>query len=359
MRRLRFSLILALLFLAVPLTAKAFSLFDQPGSDVDQKEVCDFPPAFCTSPYAYGDYWNSLRGFEKEKIIHGAQIGLLSAWQIDSLEGNEGGSMRPALLDRGQNIVEVYSGQNIKQLAEYFDRLYNDPANRAIDWTYALMLATLAEQEQNPEGAAKSQEAYFKAFLRQYGELPVYAHIIKVLTPDMLEVEVLLPEPYRLPLKLRGIDIEGLDEPAQARAQKFIEGLNATRGYPFENCTCTDMVRPQLIYGAKLFTDDGKLQAYLRFNENSFCLAKGEVQASDLQGGEGNNRGLNLNDILLRFGLAKVAEAELDAEEAAALRATQSYAIGKKYYLQGGAKNPAVEKVLKQGPKPLNQNCLP
>jgi len=294
--------------------------------------------------------------------LHGFDIGLSAAWQTSYLEGGDAGAIRSAIFDRRLNIAETYAGVGIEYIVEYFNKLYADSANDTIDWSYAWLLSSLAFQEENNENSVR-ESLYLKKFLQTYGELPGWVRIVGVKAADLIEVEVLVPEPYHLTIKLRGVadknsDGQSMTDDQKDRSKKFIAGLAATRGYPFDSCRCTEMVRPQLFYGGQLFTADGTLQAYVRINENNFCLIKDEVDSDHIAPNR-NDNSFVLNEVLLTSGLAYLDEESSDYQESDRLSQNIDAAQQKGLNIYGKSKIPAIERVIKQGAKPINQNCLP
>lgn len=323
---------------------------------------CDLPAPLCGDKPKYGAFWNSLDDQEKKAMLHGFDIGLSAAWQTSYLEGGDAGAIRSSIFDRRLNIAETYAGIGIEYIVDYFNKLYSEPVNNLIDWSYAWLLASLSYQEDNDETIGR-ESLFLKKFLQTYGELPGWIRIIGVKAPNLIEVEVLVPQPYHLTVKLRGVSDKNGDGSVMTaeqseRAIKFMSGLAATRGYPFQNCKCTEMVRPQLFYGGQLFTADGTLEAYVRISENSFCLIKDEVDSDHIAPGRADNSFV-LNDVLLTSGLAYLDEESSDYQESDRLAQNIESAQAKGLNIYGKARIPAIEKVIKQGAKPLNQNCLP
>lgn len=325
--------------------------------------ACALPAPLCGDITDFGAYWQSIAPEQRLSLLRGFDIGLQAAWQTSYLEGEEAGGIRAGIFDRRLSQNEIYAGIGLEFYLDYFNKLYADAKNAAIDWNYAWLLASLASQAANNTDADNHDEVFLKQFLQTYGELPGWVRMVEVLSPDTIEVEVLVPEPYRLPVKLRGVstqNAEGQSMPTEdaARAVQFMRGLATTRGYPFENCGCTEMLRPQLYYGGSLFTKDGVLQAYVRINENYICLAKSEVSIADISQSP-QNLSMVLNEILLTNGLVYLDEQSNDFLESDRLLQNLDTARGAGLNIYGKKRNQAIERVITQGPKPLNQNCLP
>ncbi len=347
--------------LAQPVTPE--QIFSEEKSQIPE---CALPQPLCGDKPNFGEYWNSLSEDTKKQILHGFDIGLSAAWQTSYLEGEEAGGIRASVFDRRLNLAETYAGTGIDFMVRYFDDLYGDAENSYIDWAYAWLLASLTFQEQNQVEEQKKQASYLGKFLRKYGELPGWVRITDVLAIDRLRVEVLVPEPFQIDVKLRGISAVGSDGKPVAqeqtqRAAKFIRALTSARGYPFEDCSCTEMVRAQLFYGSNFFTADGMLEVYIRFNESSFCILKEELPSKEIVDliGSAGNRGFVLNDALIAIGLAHAEDANAGLPEADRLFQFTENAKEKGYYSYGKNVIPTVEKIIRQGPKPVNQNCLP
>ncbi len=326
------------------------------------QDVCALPESLCGDKPKFGSYWNSLSDSERKIILQGFDVGLTAAGQTSYLEGQEAGNIRSGILDRRMNMGETYSGLGIELFVDYFNKLYTDPANNNIDWTYAWMLASLSIQNEIVEGG-DNDEAMLKQFLQTYGELPGWVRIVDVKDVNVIEVEVLVPEPYRLSVRLRGVSLKGgdgktLTDDQKQRGIKFIKSLAATRGYPFENCNCTEMVRPQLFYGANLFAADGTLEAYVRINEANFCLLKNEVSATEFHRGNADD-GFILNEAILENGLAYMDEESSDYVESDKMMQNIDRAKDKGLNIYGKKTMAPVERMIKQGPKPVNQNCVP
>lgn len=331
--------------------------------EVTPDAPCTLPEALCGDKPKFGTYWNNLSDAERKWILRGFDVGLSAAWQASYLEGGDAGSVRSGILDRRLNISETYAGIGIDAMVTYFNNFYADAKNDTIDWSYAWLLASLAYQEKNERDRPDHDERFLKNFLQTYGELPGWVRIIDVKDVDLIEVEVLVPEPYHLLVKLRGVTSKTVDGTEMTRDQKeravrFIKGLAATRGYPFKGCGCTEMVRPQLYYGANLFTGSGTLEAYVRISESNFCLLKDEVFSGNLIGASTDNSFV-LNEVMLASGLAYMDDESSDYQESDRLMQSIDVARDKGYNIYGRAKLPPIEKIIKQGPKPLNQNCVP
>lgn len=342
------------------------TITEPPASDptaAAEDEICTLPAPLCADKPDFAAYWQSLPESERLSLLQGFDIGLQAAWQASYLEGGEAGSIRGNIFDRRLNQNEIYAGLGLEFFVDYFNNFYADPKNRTIDWGYAWLLASLHYHNANNPDLGNQDEVFLRQFLQTYGELPGWVRITAVLAPDTIEVEVLVPEPYRLPVKLRGLSVTDSDgNPMRAedqeRAMAFIRGLAATRGYPFENCGCTEMVRPQLFYGGALFTKDGTMQAYVRLGEGHFCLLKSEVAARSLYPAN-SDQGLTLNQVLLVNGLVPMDEQANDYAESDQLLQAVDAAHTKQWNIYGGKRNPVIERVITQGPKPINQNCLP
>jgi hypothetical protein len=322
---------------------------------------CQLPKPLCSDRPDYGTYWNNLSDSERENILHGFDIGLSASWQTSYLEGESAGAIRSSIFDRRQNIGEIYAGSAIAGMVKYFNGLYADPKNTYIDWMYAWLLASISYQDQN-SGTAQSDAPYLTKFLQSYGELPGWVHITDVKDVNLLEIEVLIPEPFKVLVRLRGVSTKDGDgtEMTQAqkdRAIKFIKGFAATRGYPFKNCSCTEMVRPQMFYGSRFFDANGVIEAFVRINESGFCLMHDEVKAADLD--KDDQDGIVLNEVLLRQGLAYMDDGILAFEEADRLQSAADYAMQQRYNLYGTVRPKPAEKMIRENPKPVNQNCLP
>ncbi|TAH36495.1 MAG: hypothetical protein EYC62_02290 [Alphaproteobacteria bacterium] len=326
------------------------------------QDVCTLPESLCGDKPKFGTYWNSLSDSERKIMLQGFDIGQTSAGQTSYLEGQEAGNIRAGILDRRMNIGETYAGVGIELFVDYFNKLYADAANNSIDWSYAWMLASLSFQNETTE-SGDNDELLLKKFLQTYGELPGWVRIVDVKDVNVIEVEVLVPEPYRLSVRLRGVSLKGgegkiLTEDQKQRGIKFIRALAATRGYPFENCNCTEMVRPQLFYGSNLFSADGMLEAYVQINEANFCLLKDQVKATDFQPGKIDD-GFVLNEAILEAGLAYMDEESSDYVESDKLMQNIDVAKDRGLNIYGKKTIPAIERMIKQGPKPVNQNCVP
>lgn len=326
------------------------------------EDMCVLPEPLCGDKPKFGKYWNDLNETQRKIMLQGFDVGLSAAWQTSYLEGEEAGSIRGGIFDRRLNIGETYAGVGIEEYVDYFNKLYADSANETIDWSYAWMLASLSLQSLDSDTADRN-ELHLKKFLQTYGELPGWVRIVGVKDVNLIEVEVLVPEPYHLNVKLRGVAnkfADGTEMTAEqkSRATSFIKGLGATRGYPFENCGCTEMVRPQLFYGSNLFTSDGTLEAYVRISESSFCLIKDEIQARELVAIKPDS-GIVLNETLLAGGLSPIDEESSDYIESDKMMQAVDNARRKGLNIYGKSRIAAVEKIIKQGAKPVNQNCLP
>lgn len=326
-------------------------------------EPCYLPKPLCGDRPDYGAYWNDKGNNEKKSLLHGFDVGMNAAWQASYLEGEEAGAIRASIFDRRISTAETYAGKDIEQMVKYFDRLYADPKNAYIDWMYSWMLASLHYQELNISDGRDNDENYLVSFLQRYGELPGWIRVVDIKDVDLLEVEVLVPEPFRLTVKLRGISTKNgagkeMTDAQRDRAIKFMRGLAATRGYPFKDCSCTEMVRPQLFYGSSLFTSNGTLEAIMRINEKDFCLTKGEVSAAALDP-DSDQKSMVLNDVLLRLGLAYMDEGVLAYEESDRFQEASDYAVSKGNNLYGASRPTLAERIIRQGPKIVNQNCLP
>ncbi len=332
-------------------------------SPPDNKLECTLPKPLCGDKPDFAAYWQSMERSDRLSLLKGFDIGLQAAWQASYLEGGEAGSIRGSIFDRRLNQNEIYAGVGLDFFLDYFNKFYADAPNANIDWGYAWLLASLAYQQANNPDQGVQDELFLKKFLQTYGELPGWVRIVDVLAPDKIEIEVLVPEPYRLAVKLRGVSVQNADgeamtPEAQSRAMDFIRGLAATRGYPFDDCGCTEMVRPQLFYGGSLFTKDGTMQAYVRISEGHICLLKSEVSARELNPGS-TDQAMTLNEALLINGLAYVDEQSSDYLESDRLLQNVDAARARGLNVYGSKRSPVIERVIKQGPKPINQNCLP
>ena len=336
---------------------------NKPFSEDAQQNICDLPQPLCGDKPKFGTYWNSLSDSERRFMLRGFDVGLSAAWQTSYLEGEEAGAIRSSIFDRRLSIGETYAGYGIAPYLDYFNKFYADAVNDTIDWSYAWLLASLAgtadAADQN-----NHDELYLRKFLQTYGEFPGWVRIVDVKDVNLIEVEVLVPEPYRMVVRLRGVSAKGADgaemTPEQKdRAMRFIKGLTATRGYPFKNCGCTEMVRPQLFFGGGFFTPDGVMQAYMRINESGFCLIRDEVASQEISRDSLAATGFVLNELLLTSGLAYMDEDFTDYGESDHVMQNVDDARNRGLNLYGKLRNPAIEKIIKQGAKPLNQNCLP
>ena len=207
-------LVLGLWLSIVPASlAQEENVQDQPSPAAIEKEsnICQLPEPLCGDKPKFGSYWNELGDSDKKSLLHGFDIGLSAAWQTSYLEGEEAGAIRSGVFDRRLSIGETYAGVGIDKIVEYFDKFYSDAANDTIDWSYAWLLASLTGMDENSADKSNHDEIFLKKFLQTYGEFPGWIRVVDVQDVNLIEVEVLVPQPYRMPVRLRGVSAKNAD----------------------------------------------------------------------------------------------------------------------------------------------------
>ena len=238
-----------------------------------------------------GECWISLTEIEKSFILRGVWAGVGA--RDEALQ----------LVDQAPNrfvspdLLAIPDSTSITDLLTYIDTLYEKPANRAIRWKYAYMLATMNARDDDDNDAKQLTK-----MLRENGGLPVYAKLVRAVSPDAIEV---LDSGKMYRIRLAGVTSVDVPVELSEMAEAILESLS-TVGL---SCEREPHGYINLIYADEFFDDNNDLSAYVSVpTYYSLCIDGNELPISSAlrELGRSNSSGrLIVNWYLAYIGLLR------------------------------------------------------
>jgi hypothetical protein len=158
-----------------------------------------------------GGCWRALSHDARSFVIRGFWAGAQARSIADGLIGNQAsyGFARDWLDTPPQTVVN--------DIVEYFDQLYESPANRQISWHNAYILAALKARDDDSDDRIALIQV-----LREAKGIPTQAKLLKVKSPTLLTMQA---GTYVFDLRLSYVSADGLTPPQRSQAIRFLEGF--------------------------------------------------------------------------------------------------------------------------------------
>lgn len=330
--------------------------------------VLGVPPAFaqdtpCTrggGALEDGGCWNTLTHDEKEGIVIGIFVG-----QKSTLLGDFSGSI---VASHRRNWVAVPPTAHVPDFINYFDMLYNIPANRDITWEWASILAAMnARDDSTTDGAALIR------FLREHTALPTSGEIVGVKAPDVITI---MSSQDQYDIHLDGVTSKGLTDAQQNMAIAFLRGLSQADLDQGSGCNKPSHLPVVLVYRTQLFQNGGALSAIVMLSPFITVCDNGvNLPLFNLSGYFFEDFGfmmqqrpnlvqsgpelLDLNRLLVSSGLA-LPDPVVDpkwpdaiANDRSLIESAAREAKQRKLYVYGDGRDPVIDEVIAYGSKLL------
>ena len=278
-----------------------------------------------------GACWRSLSMAAKAAAVRGMIVGMEARTLADKLIGHqtEYFSVR--------DYLDMPEHTTIGDVVDYFDQLYETPANRSIRWPYALLLAAMKARDDDSD----DRLALIK-LLREFHDIPTRAYLVDVKSPNVVTLKA---GDKVFDFRLSLISADGLSPAQRESVMKFIKAFSKL-GF----LSCDIPARLSITYPYDLFRDN-MLSGELMFESNLYlCGGSKPVAMFDLLGRTGLE---SLNELLLRSGLARLdsyvdPKWPKDTADLFIPRIAAETAQKKQLYIYGGQKDPFVDAVLNQ-----------
>lgn len=229
-----------------------------------------------------GKCWRTLTPQLKSGVIHGIWIGQRVQAAALEMRGGDGNVWF------GVDWASVPEGTSLGDIIAYFDKLYETPANRKIEWHNAYLLAALMMRDDD-----ENDRLSLLTFLRSNDEIPVAGTIAGLKSANVLQIE---SSGKTFDVRLQGIIVP---ESIRSKTEDFLRGLRF--GAYFGRCERVMPTPVTLYYGTELFDQDGLLTADIRISSHvEIC-----VNGTPIPLGEGNYSFTNVGHFLLMHGLAE------------------------------------------------------
>jgi hypothetical protein len=226
-----------------------------------------------------GACWRSLQPIEKFSIIQGIWIGKQVRTEALQMSAQTGS------IWFGMDWSSTPPETTVGDIAEYFDRLYETPVNRKIQWDKAYLLAALYARDDD-----ENDRLALLTFLRSNEALPTEGEIVGVRSPNVLAIK---SGDKTFDVRLDGVVVP---QNIAAKAEAFLKGL-ALAG--FGSCEAPQPTPVSLYYRRELFDDQSRLTADVRIQSYmQICVSGKPVHLT-----EGNFT--NVGYYLISHGLAE------------------------------------------------------
>jgi hypothetical protein len=229
-----------------------------------------------------GQCWRALPAPQKSAIVQGIWVGQQVQATTLQMTGDTG------TVWFGTDWASVPPDTSVGDIMDYFDKLYETPANRKIEWHNAYLLAALFMRDDD-----ENDRLSLLTFFRSNGELPTDGKIVGVKSTNVLQIE---SKDKTFDVRLDRVVVP---DSMKSKAEAFLKGLRF--GAYGGKCDTPKPTPVSLYYGTELFDDQGRLTADVRISSSvDICVGGKPVPLE-----QGDYSFTNIGYYLIAHGLAE------------------------------------------------------